>query len=146
VVAPSAHAVRGYDTFNTTPMSKFSKEDAALMMENVNRALKAEKDGDKLDWKSATTPASGSVTPLARFTADGLACRRLRVLNAYGELKNEGVYRFCEKPAGKWKLIGRIRPTEALRRARPAGRPGRRRTVRSPPSSPPPGAPPPRAS
>jgi len=106
LAALPAHAVRGYDTFNTTPMSKFSKEDAALMMENVNQALKAEKDGDKLDWKSATTPASGSVTPLARFTADGLACRRLRVLNAYGDLKNEGVYRFCEKPAGKWKLIG----------------------------------------
>jgi surface antigen len=106
LVAPAAHAVRGYDTFNVTPMSKFSKEDAALMMENVNKALKAEKDGEKLDWKSSTTPASGSVTPLARFNADGLACRRLRVLNAYGDLKNEGVYRFCEKPAGKWKLVG----------------------------------------
>ena len=104
--APAAHAVRGYDTFNTTPMSKFSKEDAALMMAKVDQALKAEKDGETLEWKSTATPASGSVTPLARFTADGLACRRLRVMNAYGGLKNEGVYKFCEKPPGKWKLHG----------------------------------------
>jgi hypothetical protein len=106
LVAPAAHAVRGYDNFNATPFAKFSKEDSALMMAKVDQALKAEKDGETLDWKNPATPASGSVTPLARFTADGLACRRLRVANAYGDLKAEGVYRFCEKPAGKWKLIG----------------------------------------
>ena len=106
LAAPAAHAVRGYDNFNATPFAKFSKEDSALMMAKVDQALKAEKDGEKLDWKNPATPASGSVTPLPRFTADGLACRRLRVANAYGDLKAEGVYRFCEKPAGKWKLIG----------------------------------------
>jgi surface antigen len=106
LVAPAAHAMRGYDNFNATPFAKFSKEDSALMMAKVDQALKAEKDGETLDWKNPATPASGSVTPLARFTADGLACRRLRVANAYGDLKAEGVYRFCEKPAGKWKLIG----------------------------------------
>jgi hypothetical protein len=105
-LAPAAHAVRGYDNFNATPFAKFSKEDSALMMAKVDQALKAEKDGETLEWKNPATPASGSVTPLARFTADGLACRRLRVANAYGDLKAEGVYRFCEKPAGKWKLIG----------------------------------------
>jgi hypothetical protein len=106
LAAPAAHAVRGYDNFNATPFAKFSKEDSAMMMARVDQALKAEKDGETLEWKNPATPASGSVTPLARFTADGLACRRLRVANAYGDLKAEGVYRFCEKPAGKWKLIG----------------------------------------
>ena len=106
-LAPTAaHAVRGYDNFNTTPLSKFSKEDSALMMAKVDQALKAEKDGETLEWKSAATPASGSVTPLARFTAEGMACRRLTVVNVYGARKNEGVYKFCEKPPGKWKLLG----------------------------------------
>ena len=104
--AGPAHAVRGYDNFNNTPVAKFSKEDSALMMARVNQALKAEKDGETLDWKNEATPASGSVTPLARFSADGLTCRRLRIVNVYAELKAQGVYRFCEKPAGKWKLVG----------------------------------------
>ena len=104
--APAAHAVRGYDNFNATPLAKFSKEDAAMMMARVDEALKAEKDGETLQWKNPASPASGSVTPLARLTANGLPCRRLRVVNAYGDLKAEGVYRFCEKPAGKWKLVG----------------------------------------
>ena len=101
----AAHAVRGYDNFNATPLAKFSKEDAAMMMARVDEALKAEKDGEKLEWKNAASPAYGSVTPLARFSNGGVACRRLRVMNAYGELKNEGVYKFCER-AGKWKLVG----------------------------------------
>ena len=104
--AGPAHAVRGYDNFTNTPGAKFSKEDSALMMARVNEALKAEKDGETLSWKNDATPASGSVTPLARFSADGLSCRRLRIVNVYGELKAQGVYRFCEKPAGKWKLVG----------------------------------------
>ena len=104
--AAPAHAVRGYDNFSNTPLAKFSKEDSALMMARVNQALKAEKDGETLDWKNDATPASGSVTPLARFSDNGVACRRLRIVNVYADLKAQGVYRFCEKAAGQWKLIG----------------------------------------
>ena len=104
--AGAAQAVSGYDTFNKTPMARFSKDDTALMMARVNQALKAEKDGETLEWKNDATPASGSVTPLARFTSDGLSCRRLRIVNVYDNNKAQGVYRFCEKPAGKWKLVG----------------------------------------
>ena len=105
-LAGPAHAVRGYDNFSNTPLAKFSKEDSALMMTRVNQALTAEKDGETLEWKNPATPASGSVTALARLTANGLSCRRLRIANAFGDLKAEGVYRFCEKPPGKWKLVG----------------------------------------
>jgi surface antigen len=104
--AAPAHAVRGYDNFTNTPAAKFSKEDSALMMARVNQALKAEKDGETLDWKNDATTASGSVTPLARYSADGVSCRRLRIVNVHGDLKAQGVYRFCEKPAGTWKLVG----------------------------------------
>ena len=106
LLAGAAQAVSGYDTFNKMPASSFSKEDTALMMARVDQALKAEKDGETLEWKNDATPASGSVTPLARYTSDGLACRRLRIVNVYDELKAEGVYKFCEQPAGKWKLVG----------------------------------------
>jgi surface antigen len=106
LLAGAAHAVSGYDTFNKMPAASFNKEDTAMMMARVDQALKAEKDGETLEWKNQATPASGSVTPLARFTSDGLACRRLRIVNVYGSNKAQGVYKFCEKPPGKWKLIG----------------------------------------
>jgi len=88
------------------PASKFNDADYALMMARVNQALRAEKDGETLDWKSDKTPASGSVMALNRLEWQGLPCRRLRIYNAYGDLKARGTYKFCEKPAGRWKLIG----------------------------------------
>lgn len=106
VASVAAHAASGFTTFNEAPIAKFSKEDTALMMARVNEALKAEKDGETLDWKNEAGKASGSVTPLARFVAEGVPCRRLRIVNVYAEQKAQGVYRFCEKPVGKWKLVG----------------------------------------
>ena len=106
LLAGAAQAVSGHDTFAKMPAASFNKDDTAMMMARVDQALKAEKDGETLEWKNDATPASGSVTPLARFTSDGLACRRLRIVNVYGSNKAQGVYRFCEKPAGKWKLVG----------------------------------------
>jgi surface antigen len=91
---------------NAMPATKFSSQDHALMMERVDQALKADKDGQTLEWKNEKSPASGSVTPLARLEWQGLQCRRLRIHNAYGEIKAQGVYKFCEKPAGRWKLVG----------------------------------------
>jgi surface antigen len=88
------------------PVTKFSDDDRAIMMTNVNQALRADKDGETLDWKNDKTPASGSVTALNRLEWNGMQCRRLRIHNAYGDLKAQGVYKFCEKPAGKWKLVG----------------------------------------
>ena len=88
------------------PFTKFSDEDRALMMARVNQALQAEKEGDPLAWKNDKSPASGSVTALNRVEWNGLQCRRLQIYNVYGDKKAIGVYKFCEKPAGKWKLVG----------------------------------------
>jgi len=88
------------------PGAKFNDDDMALMMARVNAGLKSPSEGEVLDWKSDKTPASGSVVPMNKLTWNGMSCRRLRITNVYGEQKAEGVYKFCEKPAGKWKLVG----------------------------------------
>jgi len=88
------------------PGAKFNNDDLALMMARVDTGLKSPTEGDVLDWKSDKTPASGSVVPLNKLTWNGMSCRRLRITNVYGEQKAQGVYKFCEKPAGKWKLVG----------------------------------------
>ena len=101
VQAQGTRAVR-----DAMPGLKFDKQDQALMMASVKQALGSDKEGEPLHWKSERTPAMGSVTPLARYEEGGMACRRLKIHNAFGEVKAEGVYRFCEKTAGNWKLVG----------------------------------------
>jgi surface antigen len=88
------------------PGAKFNDDDFALMMARVDVALKSPTEGEVLDWKSDKTPASGSVVPMNKLSWKGLSCRRLRITNVYDQQKEQGVYKFCEKPAGKWKLVG----------------------------------------
>lgn len=105
-VTVPAQAAGEIGAFRHTVIEKFNADDLALMQARIDQALAAEKDGDALAWKSAKTKASGSVTPLNRLSWSGMACRRLRIANAYDSLRGEGVYKFCEKPAGQWKLVG----------------------------------------
>ena len=102
--AAPAHAIQF--GLKDGPGAKFNDDDFALMMARVDAGLKSPKDGEVLDWKSDKTPASGSVVSMNKVTWNGLSCRRLRITNVYGEQKAQGVYKFCEKPAGKWKLVG----------------------------------------
>jgi len=89
-----------------TPVERFNADDYALMKARVNQALKAEKDGETLEWRNDKTRASGSVTPLNRLDWNGMACRRLHIANVVPGNRREGVYKFCEKPPGRWKLVG----------------------------------------
>jgi surface antigen len=100
------HALGPQTGLKDTPGSRFNADDYALMKAQVDVALKSETEGQVLEWKNDKTPASGSVVPMNRLTWNGLACRRLRITNTYAELKATGVYKFCEKPAGTWKLAG----------------------------------------
>ena len=102
--AAPAHAIQF--GLKDGPGAKFNNDDLALMMARVDDGLKSPTEGEVLDWKNDKTPASGSVVPMNKLTWNGLSCRRLRITNVYGEQKAQAIYKFCEKPAGKWKLVG----------------------------------------
>lgn len=101
-----AHAAGADAALKNTPSSKFNEADYALMKARVDEALKAEKDGETLAWKNDKSGALGAVTPVNRLTWNDLPCRRLRIVNTYGSTTGRGVYKFCEKPPGRWKLVG----------------------------------------
>lgn len=101
-----AHAAGEVAALKDSVASKFRAADLALMKASVAQALKADKDGETLAWKNDRSPASGAVTPLDRHSWQGMDCRRLRIVNTHGRLTEQGVYRFCEKPASGWKLVG----------------------------------------
>ena len=102
--AAPAHAIQF--GLKDGPGAKFNNDDLALMMARVDAGLKSPTEGEVLEWKNDKTPASGSVVPMNKLTWNGMSCRRLRITNVYGEQRAQGVYKFCEEPAGKWKLVG----------------------------------------
>ncbi len=105
-LAAPAYALGPQDGLKNTPGAKFNSEDIALMKAQVFAALKAEKDGETLAWKNDKTGASGTVVPMDRLTWNGLSCRRVRIANAFQGQTAQGVYKFCQKPPGTWKLAG----------------------------------------
>jgi len=102
----SGHAAGEVAVLKDTVIAKFDDQDQKLLWARIDAALKAPQDGEPLDWKNDRTGASGTVTPLNRLTWEGLDCRRLKVVNRYRTMTGEGIYRFCEKPKGQWKLVG----------------------------------------
>ena len=105
-LAAPAFALGPQDGLKNTPGAHFNSEDIALMKAQVFAALKSEKEGEPLAWKNDKTGASGTVVPMNRLTWQGLSCRRLRISNAFEGQTAQGVYKFCQKPPGTWKLAG----------------------------------------
>ncbi len=107
-VAGTALAAGENAVFKDSVEIKFNAEDFALMRAQVLKALAAEPGSEVLSWKNEATGASGSVEPLDREVWSNLPCRQLRIANTHRRQSAQGVYRFCEKPAGRWKLAGPV--------------------------------------
>ena len=104
----AACAAGGNAAFKGTAVIQFGPADVALMKATVRRALDAEPGSPGLDWNNDTSKASGRVESLVVETWQGMPCRQLRITNTYLRQTEQGVYRFCEKPAGRWKLAGPV--------------------------------------
>lgn len=106
LAAASALAAGEMAILKNTVVTRFNAADNALLQKAVDQALAAEQDGAVISWSNEKTRASGQVTALARYDAAGLACRKLRIRNEFGKRMDQADYKFCEKPAGQWKLVG----------------------------------------
>jgi len=103
-----AQAHSNLQAMKNSAFSRFSPADQNLLRAQIDQAIASPQDGASFEWKSEKTRASGQVTALERNKSRGLDCRNLRIANAWGNLKDEGVYRFCKDAKGQWKLAGPV--------------------------------------
>lgn len=103
-----AQANSNLRAMNNSAFSRFSAADQALLRAQIDKAVAADADGQSFEWKSEKSRASGQVTALARNKFKGLDCRNLRIQNSWGNQRDEGVFRFCQQPAGPWALAGPV--------------------------------------
>jgi surface antigen len=92
--------------FKDTPVARLNAEDLSLMKAKVLQALVSAPGSPESQWTNAATKASGRVTPLDRHVWKEMQCRHVRIANTWSGQTAEGVYRFCEQAAGRWKLTG----------------------------------------
>lgn len=109
ILAAPVQANSNLRAMNNSAFSRFGNADLALLRTQIDKAVAAGvADGQAFEWKSDKSRASGQVTALARNQFKGLDCRNLRIQNSWGNQRDDGVFRFCEKPAGQWRLIGPV--------------------------------------
>ena len=88
-----------------SPAARFSSADFKMMRATVEKALAGPAEGPAMEWSNDKTGAAGSVTPVGADTsASNPKCRKLRIANSFKNLKDEGVYSFCQNNAGKWAI------------------------------------------
>lgn len=103
-----ASAAGEHAALKGNPVVEFNAQDQALMRAKVREALAAPLGSAPLTWRNEATSASGSVEALQPEQWRGMSCRHLRIQNTHRNRSAEGVYRFCERPAGQWKLAGPV--------------------------------------
>ena len=106
--APSTHALNtGF--LRDAPSALFTEDDLLVFEAAVLQAVSDNADNEMLSWQSTDTDSRGEITPLDTKTANGLTCRRTRIVNYARGTEGEGVYELCQQPDGDWKIVSRVK-------------------------------------
>jgi len=85
------------------PITRMTKDDFEIAGAVVRKALDEGQEGQAYPWKNPATSASGTVTPLASFTREGLRCRGAAfTITTRGET-SRSQWNLCRTPEG-WKV------------------------------------------
>lgn len=94
-----------------SPVSYFSEEDTAQMMNAATDALNDSAPRPKREWKNPTTGNSGQLEVLRSFKlADGTACRTLQVSNQAKGIESRATYPLCKAADGTWIIRAGAKP------------------------------------
>jgi surface antigen len=85
------------------PIARMTAEDFEIAGAVMRKALDEGQDGHAYPWTNPATSASGTVTPLASFTRQGLHCRGAAfTITTRGET-SRSAWNLCRMPDG-WKV------------------------------------------
>jgi hypothetical protein len=87
-----------------SPISYFNSDDTQLLKKNAYAVLDSQAPAAKGQWSNPKTGHSGEAEVMEAFSADGMACKRLRVANAAKGVKSEATYPLCKHPDKGWRV------------------------------------------
>ena len=104
-LAPVVDARGPMSWMRDTAFAQFNEADTQLLRAALDEALQSPAEGTPVTWQNERSGSSGSIVPVSTDLHNGIACRNVQVVNRHRRLQGEGVYRFCQSPAGPWKLV-----------------------------------------
>jgi surface antigen len=85
------------------PVARMTKEDFDVAGAVMRKALDEGQDGQVFPWNNPASSASGTITPLARFTRDGTECRGAAFTITAGGKTGSSRWNLC-RTSGGWKV------------------------------------------
>ena len=102
LASPAAHAANELFA-KDAPITRMTKDDFEIAGAVMRKALDEGEDGRAYPWNNPATSASGTVTPLAPFTRQGLRCRGAAfTITTRGET-SRSQWNLCRTAEG-WKV------------------------------------------
>jgi len=102
-LAPAA-ALAINDMFaRDAPVARMTKEDFEVAGAVMRKALDQGRDGEIFEWDNPASSASGTVTPLARFSRQGMQCRGAAFSITAGGKTSSSRWNLCRTADG-WKV------------------------------------------
>ena len=99
-----------------SPISHFSQQDHALMMETAGKVLDSSDARADASWSNPKSGNSGTITAIGKFTStEGLACKRIRVFNKAKTVESTANYTVCQFPERGWLVHADARPESVNR-------------------------------
>ncbi|HET7794362.1 MAG TPA: hypothetical protein VFL64_13345 [Rhizobacter sp.] len=100
----AASAQSGLGFLKNSPINYFNNEDIRLMRKNVDDLLAKGEQGAKGQWSNPKTKHAGEAEITETFSADGMSCKRVRVINQAKGLKSDASYPLCNYPGKGWRV------------------------------------------
>lgn len=98
---PPLLAVSSLNWLKNSPARHFNDADWGLFTKTLNSALDANKSAS---WENPKSGASGTITPGASKTRDGMNCRLVTLANKANGQTGKSAFTFCKTRDGSWKI------------------------------------------
>jgi hypothetical protein len=109
--APALTFAGNLSFLKNSPVSYFKKQDMDMLTRTAEKVLDSQEPNASGSWSNPKTGNSGEITLAGQFTStEGLACKRLRVLNRAKVVEGTALHTVCKTLDRGWVLHADARP------------------------------------
>ena len=87
---------------NNSSLGDLTEEDAVMLRDTLQSALKSEQDGSVFDWNNPASGAKGLVRMRQAYQVQDAQCRVLEIVTTARYKTFRDTYNLCQDPNGSW--------------------------------------------
>ena len=91
---------------NNSALGDLTEEDALMLRDALQSALKSEQDGSVFDWNNPASGAKGLVRMRQAYQVQDAQCRVLEIVTTARYKTFRDTYNLCQDPNGSWMPSG----------------------------------------